>query len=318
MTKQGGLYLVAVFPLLSWLMAIKDDPELRAKIWRNLGLYIGLFILLVSPFYLYKALAFSNHQDVSVIPQIMDQLYGTSGPGNPLKTVFETFIFLGKKTYGIFPLFFLLLPFAWGYKKYRHIIGWIIVPFFFIWMFFAGYDTRNLSLILPLLSIGACVGIEWIITKKRTWVESILSHINIFLVFAIAIAFLVITGGITSQKIIEGHKAEYRQLYDSELSLRISDYFENTPDAGKIYSNSPFLFFLPATKDRMYSPNGGYSHNDDFKNYFEEIKRPDVTYIFAMYYTDKKIMDDIEAKIAAREYTLIFKLRGYILVKKNT
>jgi hypothetical protein len=274
--------------------------------------------MFVFPFYAYKALSFASNSDVSVVPQIMDQLYGKGGPGNPLKHILETFIFLGKKTYGIFPLFFFLIPFSLKDKKYRHLAYLILLPYFFIWLFFAGYDARNLSLILPILSIGACIGIEAIVAAQGTRIARILNRTNVFAVGAGFIALLCLTSGITSKKILEGKRLAERELYDKEASLRISEYFESASGGEKIYTNFPVLQWMPATKDRLYRPYGEDFFGDDFKGYGKETEKPSrFSYILAAPYTDQKIKDDIQAKIEAKQYTLIFQLRGYVLVKRE-
>lgn len=315
MTKQGGIFILAIYPILSWLIAIKDNLILRKKLWRYTLIYLSGIFILVAPYYVHAELAISSGKDVSVIPSILQQLYG--GGENPAHRAFSVLTDLTRKTYGLFLLFLLLVPLAWRDKKYKLIISFVLLPYLLIWLFFVAYDTRNLSLIMPLLSISACLGIEYTFFKKREIFEGLIKTIRISHIVIFGIICLIAASPLISKKILNAEISAERRVYDDEVSLALSNYFENPENSGVLYTADLLPYLLAATKNRLWSKNGEYREGIDFNIFINSPENKEVSYIFIPRTYDKETRDYIQKKIDAGEYSMIFNIRGNLLIKAN-
>jgi hypothetical protein len=315
MVKQGGLFIVAMYPILAWFMVLRYNAELRKKALLYFFSYAGLVLFFVGPFYIYKELAIAAQTDTSVLPDIAFRLY--SNGWNPISQLFVSLYSISKRSYGVFFLCLLLIPSAWKIKKIRPIIVGVLIPYYFIWLFFVSYDTRNLTLAMPLFGIAAGLGLEGLIERHKKLFEKVFSRLNVLSAILILFTAILFVSPFVSKKIVEYDSEQMRELHDKETSLALSNYFETNPDGGKIYTNFPFLYFLPATKDRLYSPFGNDYHRDDYENYFKEIKNPVIGYLFVADYSNASIKKDIETKISSGKYVPVFGIHGHELVKIN-
>lgn len=316
MTKQSGLITVAIFPILAWIVAIKNNPELKKRFWKHFFIYVGLAIFLLGPFYIYKELSIASNGDTSVVPAITNLIYG-EGRG-ALQVTADALYFCVTKTYGIFLLFTFLLFFAWRDKKYRPVIVLALIPYTLIWALFFSYDSRNLSLAMPLWGLSAGIGLEQFAMRFRLTLDLWFSKVKIIWIILLALILCIAVSPFVSRKIAGGFVRDEREIYDRELSVLISNYFDTRKDAGQILTNFPILYFLPATRDRMYSPFGGYDPNaDNFSSYKKDSASSKVAYIFAASYTDSRTLDDIDHNISSGKYSLVFRRGKDVLVKTN-
>jgi hypothetical protein len=170
---------------------------------------------------------------------------------------------------------------------------------------------------MPLIALAAGLGIERLFIHAKNPVGTYFSRIKLTHLAVVLLLALVMVSPWVSKKISATYAQDKRAMFDTELSILVSNYFDEHP-SGEIFTNLPILYFLPATKDRIWSPFGGYSPNvNDFDRYFENDAKPEVVYILAAPYTDAAVAGDIQAKIASKRYSLVFRHNGYILVETN-
>lgn len=312
MTKQAGLYIAILFPLLAWLLVVRKDTDLKKKVLPYLLAYIGLLLLCIGPFYIYKELAIASHTDTSVVPTILQDLYGSGR--SALAVLGAALYYLVTKTHGLILAYALLLLYAFKDKQYRYVVWLVIIPYTLVWGFFLSYDSRNLSLAMPLIGLAAGIGLEYVYLHTTAFATRKIRIGYCLVVFLLA---LTLVSPWVSKKIIAADAQAERSIYDPELSILVSNYFDEHPQ-GEIFTDLGFLYFLPATENRIWSPYGGFSPDrNDFDNYFKNNANPAATYILAAPYTTPDIVSDINAKISSGTYALIFRHNGYILVRTN-
>ena len=180
LTKQAGLYLVAVYPLLCHFTVIRNISNIK-KIHT---LYVGLIsyvllICLVAPWYLFVNDRISKGLDQSEVPYVTNEIYkgadlrtrvinsfGTVF--NDTTTNFEVLFQLDKLGQNIFfqivtiTCFMTLVFFVYrGSHAYvsKLLFVLIAVPFYIIWCLYFSYGVRNLAMILPVIGVIAGHGI---------------------------------------------------------------------------------------------------------------------------------------------------------------
>ncbi|HVY72526.1 MAG TPA: hypothetical protein VG984_00515 [Candidatus Paceibacterota bacterium] len=312
MTKQAGLYIVVLYPILSALIPLREHAPLRAQWLRQFLIYALAALALLGPFYIYKEVAIHTQGDISVLPSIHNQIYGSG------KSMFEVagagLWYLVTKTYGLAALYAVLCLFAWRDRRVRALALLVIVPYTLFWSFVLSYDSRNISLVVPLVALVAAVGVERLIERRR--VAQWLMCLPALWAAGAALACMLALTPFVSHKIASAYAHDSRQIYDTELSVLLSNYFEHHPE-GSIYTNFPILYFMPATKDRIWSPFGGYSTKTyDFDAYAANANNPAFTYLLSADYTPAGIRADIEAKIRSGVYEEALRSGGYLLVKR--
>ncbi len=325
MTKQGGLFITILYPVLVWLLVVKDDSMMKKELkLKSFFIYIVFAIILLGPFYISKELAITSDSETSIIPIITNQIYG--GGVGYISQLTNSAIFIIKKCYGLIIIYIFLISFSLSNIKLRRIFMLVIIPYTIIWGIFLSYDSRNLSAILPLLGLLAGFGLENIFTSKNKYIETT-TNINlktkIVWVISILLTAFIIVNPFVSNKILRQYNFEKRQMFDTELSLLISNYFENHLLTGKIFTNSKIVYLLTATRDLIYVPSNDTApaltenFNIYFKSYFEHINDPTIEYALIAGYTDQNIKNDVEKNIKNGKYSFIFIKDGYMLVKTN-
>lgn len=168
---------------------------------------------------------------------------------------------------------------------------------------------------MPMWGLAAAIGIEQIVLRDREKIMASLEKVTFgSLLVAVFMAIIAISPW-SSNKILEHYAGDERSIYDPGLSLFLSDYFERNPD-GKIYTDFPILYFLPATKNRIYSPYGAYSPNrNDFDEYARYKDSGGFSYIVASNVTDPSIITDLRNQMANDRYSLVVDYEGYLLIR---
>lgn len=316
MTKQAGLYVALIYPLLAYFMVVKDH-ERGKQLIRYIALYAGLLVLLVGPFYAYKEFSFASHSDISVMPSILYQVYGSGI--SPLAQMVAGFASLFSKSYGLVLIYAIFGVFAWRDRRLRQVTAFVIIPFTFIWSFVFSYDTRNLSLAMPFVGLAAGIGLEQALRSRiGERLGARLSSLKLIWVAAAILATIIAVSPIISAKMLSGHFSDQREMYDQELSLILCNYFEHHPE-GMIYTDFPILYFLSATENRIYSPYGGYStEHNDFDAFFSHATDTPVAYIFAADYTAPDVKIYIAQQVASGGWSEVFRYHDSVLVKTDT
>jgi len=182
LTKQAGLYVLGIYPLLCYLLAEGGFRPLGrlARAGKIASVYL-LLCVLTAPWYLYTAAKISDGREKSEIRYVTHDIYlGRSmwgrlvDFGDKIKGVLELLINPVSAVRGLSTVAFLLvsagvlcLGLALVYllvqsltdASCRYLVILIVIPYLCIWARFFSYDFRNLTLAFPFIGVAAGNGI---------------------------------------------------------------------------------------------------------------------------------------------------------------
>jgi len=182
LTKQAGLYVLGIYPLLCYLLAEGSfrAPGRMAKAGKIAAIYLLLFVL-TAPWYLYTAAKIVAGQEKSEITYVTHDIYQGRTMwgrlldfGDKVKENLHLLISPVSSAQGLSTVAFLVLITAvlclclallyfivqsLPDASCRYLVLLIVVPYLCIWARFFSYDFRNLTIAFPFIGVAAGNGI---------------------------------------------------------------------------------------------------------------------------------------------------------------
>jgi hypothetical protein len=175
LTKQAGLYLVGIYPLLCYLLVKGSFRKAGGfvKALKIAAVYLLLFVL-TAPWYGYTASKIAAGREDSEIRYVTHDIYlGRSIWGRLVdfcaKIKSHTDALLGSSSFihlsdfafiavltclaGICALLVYFTLQSLHDTLCRYLVALIVVPYFFLWVNYFSYDFRNLTLVFPFLGL---------------------------------------------------------------------------------------------------------------------------------------------------------------------
>lgn len=259
LTKQSGLYIALLYPLMSYFIALKNKKVISKPFPIVIKSYL-LILILILPWYLYiERQLLLNKTSTSYSSLLIHQLEDSylQRPGYFYTNVMP--LILSK----VFALIVLPITLIFGLlasKFYRRLFLYFVSPFFIIWLFFFSYDCRNLAIIFPLIGIIMGFGIEMMIllaqkaiqldkriTKKR-------AHFLIALLVTTAFLSLV-TFQYNSNKILLNQTELELAIGFPQLNHTIYSYLIKNNYRPKVLTNATYLKYLPKLSGNVILSN---------------------------------------------------------------
>ncbi|MEN6462622.1 MAG: phospholipid carrier-dependent glycosyltransferase [Syntrophomonas sp.] len=311
-TKQAGLYILALYPILAYLLVLKPRADFsRADQTKLLAWFAGLACLIVIPFYLYIQIKINAGLDKSEINFVTNTIFHGKGLAQRLLDAVQL---LGQALRGkimLLLLFLALLP-ALREKNSRFILGLIAFPYLAIWGLFYSYDIRNISLALPFMALGVGTGLnqlaQYIAHPRRK---------NYVVIVCLAAALLVLNGYLSSSRLQDRQTTLEKNLFDPVLNQQLYEYQERNGIQGNILTDYIIMGFLPELKDHYRYQFFVKQYGNEYAVYSDNIKKPDITYLLVSDNSEPLILDDIKTNIALGKFTVIFHSRAYTFIKIN-
>jgi len=321
MTKQTGLYIALLYPLLAWLLVFRSHG-----LWRHTGslLRVALLIgILVSPWYLYKFAEFHAARDHNNTPLLVADFHeGRNLPQrihHAASMVVEAITPVGAM--------FLLLAIGVALRDpvHRWLVGLLVVPLGCIWAAAFSYDLRNLALILPFAGAAAGTGLlraaEWIgpraktswvsycpYTASRTGISPVFKDRVVHLVGLLALAVVAVCLCVSDTTLRECQVRQQRMVGIPELNRRLYAYFESHRGNAVIATDYQAMAFLPELGSRSVPCVC------DALNAFRAIyDRPEVRYALIWH---KGAATPVQEYLDGPACRLIFEARGYRFYEK--
>ncbi len=168
LTKQTGLYIALVYPLLAWLFVLRSGPQ--GGLWRHARVLLRSALLigvLVGPWYLYKFAEFHAAKDHNNTALLVYDIH--EGRNLPQRMSHGASMLAEATT----PLGAVLLLLAIGAALrdpvQRWLVGLVVAPLGLIWAAAFSYDLRNLALILPFAGAAAGTGLWRAAERLGAW-----------------------------------------------------------------------------------------------------------------------------------------------------
>lgn len=309
-TKQGGLFMLVMTPLMaSYLVANKEDRASATHRKRLLG-WVGGMLLVVLPWYLYVEVGIISGTFESNIEWVTSGIYGNL-------TYWERFLnaFNSLGIYG-YSLILLFLGGFWLEKPYRWMVYGIVLPYSLIWAVFFGYDPRNLSLVFGFWGLGLGMLLETILG----WGKKVVDGLKLGRVPALVLPVLLVAGIaagsllLTDEKLTNQQLEAQRHILDDRLNNFLYQYFD---DLGHI---EPILTSYPV--ERLPGLEGiKVSFSEGVESFYQQWEAyPEVDLILVPGSAESELLNHIMDKVDTGEYELLFYENNfrYYFIRRNT
>lgn len=329
LTKQTGLYIAAVYPLLVWLLVLRSGQQ--GDLRRHAGTLLRVALLLgilVTPWYLYKFAEFQAARDRNNTALLVDDFHeGRSLPQRMFHA--ESMV-----TEAITPVgaVFLLLAIGVALRDpvQRWLMGLVVVPLGLIWAAAFSYDLRNLASILPFAGAAAGTGLlraaEWlgpwkkasctVFTPNKAIAEVVsvraggrlrwlrVGHFAGLVALAVVAACLCVS----DTTLRECQSRQQRMVGIPELNQRLYAYFESHGGPAVMATDYQAMPFLPELGSRSVPCIC------ETLNSFRSIHdRPEVRYALVRH---KGAATAVQEYLDGPAGRLIFEARGYRFYEK--
>jgi hypothetical protein len=157
-TKQNGLYIAAMYPLLAWRLVLRGEGP--GSLRRHLPLLAGLCLILgltISPWYLYKFFDFQAGGDRNNTALLLTDFHQQ-------RDLLERLFYAGSTIVeAVTPwgaaLALIALAVSLRDPIQRWLLGTLVAPLGLVWAFAFSYDLRNLAVIVPFVGAAAGAGL---------------------------------------------------------------------------------------------------------------------------------------------------------------
>jgi len=309
LTKQNGLFIFVTYPVLAYLLVVKnfDDTDFKNKLSYIIKPFL-LGVLLILPWYLYNEYRiFTGINETNVLYLIGERHEG--------RALFERFIraavMLEKYIY-LYIFILILLPFLDITFKWITII--ILVPYSLIWALGFSTFARNLAIAMPFLGMvtGLCAQKSLDFGERLiSWLK--ISRIKIFFILIFVFITISVSGQfLTDARLINHQNEQQKEILQSSVNHRIYAYFEEIGEYEPIMTNYP-IRYLPGLEN-MQIPIGNFADYDFYQ--WTKKQNPEVRLmlIFRGRAADD-VKKEINSNIEQGNYELIFKNGAYMLVR---
>ena len=306
MTKQSGVFIFLLYFPLVYLGILRPFHGGQVRPLLRPFLLAGtIAIILALPWYIFKFIAFQMGLDRPQV-QTLIQVSSNTYDGAPL--VAQTVAAFGQfdKYLLLFPL--ILLGLAILPAFYRWLIGLFVLPYPFLWAYVASYDTRNLSIWLPVFAMIAGLVLEELLLRSASFVES--SHIvrlRAFLIPAVfLVALLTVNYYLPASKLMERQGRLQRQAFSPQKNKAIYKIVAKEGPQVRILTNYP-IDYLPGLEE--VKVDFGYR---DYNDFLYRLQNPAVEYLLLPRVIDPRISEYIEQKLTSGEYEVVFENKEWL------
>ncbi len=298
-SKQAGMYITLIYPVMFYFIILRSkfSHELRVVI-KPVASAILISISLAFSWYVYKLIVFSlglDRPEVADLAQIAAQTHDSTNIIDQVISAFRMF----DKYFILFPViivgFFFLPP------LYRWLIVTIIIPYPLIWSFLASYDTRNLSVFLPVFGLTAALSIKAFFDHSIQLLELMgIRKLKMYIIPGLITVVLVVSSIIfPSAEIKHQQITKQKLIFSASKNELLYAILEKEPTA-KILTNYP-VRFLPGLEDNQVP-----FRFDDFQAFLQHIDNPEIHYLMFPNNIDSQINEHITVELQRQNYELIF------------
>ncbi len=309
LTKQNGLFIFAIYPILAYLLVVKNFENTDFKkqlIYIIKPFLIGL--LLILPWYLYNEYRiFTGINETNVLFLIGERHEG--------RALFERFIravvMLEKYIY-LYIFILILLPFLDITSKWIAII--ILVPYSLIWALGFSTFTTNFAIAMPFLGMITGLSTQKFLDfciRLVSWLKFSRAKIVFILIFLI-IAISISSQFVTDAHLITLQREQQKEILQSSVNSRIYAYFDKIGGFEPIMTNYP-IRYLPELEN-MQVAIGNFADYDFYQWTKEQNPEVRLMLIFKGRVADD-VFKDINKNIKNGKYELIFKNGAYWFVR---
>ena len=290
LTKQVALTAVVLYPILSWLLVWRHQGRASRSLFAMLLQWVVL-IALIAPWYGIAQWMIQVGLNGSEVHYVTHTIYRHTG--------WQERLLLGWHfATGWYWLMFVMLTFlGWQVKAWRAIFWWVAVPTTLIWLAWFDYDSRNLTLALPIV----CT------TFALLWQQQVehgkLSHglaliaessqrvryYEMVIMVLLALGVLGFMAGFQARDIAHDQAVQKRHIANEALDKTLYEYLRQHPLQGKILTAWPFLSQMPVLNHYVQHLDHRWYGADMLPDTFQDVATlkaalqafPEVKYILS-------------------------------------
>lgn len=308
LTKQNGLFVFSVYPLLAYLIVFRKIDSLTQK--EKIGKLVIFFLISLSlliPWYIFNEIRILEGAKTNILLLIsQDHHRGLTRIQRLVKAYKDLSVY-----FYLYPFVIITLPLI--EKDYRKIVFLILFPYTLIWAFFFSKYTRNLSIALPLLGMATGLGADGLIRVfaglvSKWKIEKVKSQI---VLGSIVVLFIGAALFVPSSTLIDLQTNNQKLILEPEVNQLIYQHFDEKGKLEPIFTNYP-LRYLPGF-EQLQIKIGGFEDYNFYKQ--KRADYPDVKYMLISLYKDNdEVVAEIQQNIKQGNYELIFSKNRYMFV----
>ena len=155
-TKQPGLFAMAGIILIAVLFVFRLEIMIILKKYRKQLILLIIFMgIIIIPWYVYKGFQILSGIEESHLLKPLAHTNSVHNNNAFFSNLLPGLQSLGKYLYVV--LF--LIPALFFIEKFWKIVSFfVVIPYIIIWASYASYDSRNLSMMFPLIALLVCLG----------------------------------------------------------------------------------------------------------------------------------------------------------------
>lgn len=308
-TKQTGVYVMALYPLFCYLWVLRPRREFRFRAaLKWIGGNLLLALVIVVPWYAFIEFNILTGRSASNIEYVTQGIYAGQSYWQRFLAAMES---LGGYAYWFA---FLILSLFVVSSEFRHIILLIILPFSALWAVYLSYEYRNLAVALPLIAMSAGVAIEaWGKYLQRVlgrWRNKI--KLPVYIPLVLMLALLGATSlAFNSEHLLSRQLIAERKMFRPLLNQSLYAYLAGHGGPQPVISNYP-LGWLPDLEGMWR-----YDRFDDFTIFEQNLENFDDAELLLIPEADidEQILQAVEQRLADGTYKLLFSEEDYRLIR---
>ncbi|MFH0842530.1 MAG: hypothetical protein V1903_07915 [Bacteroidota bacterium] len=342
-TKQAGLFVLAVYPLLLTILSRNNFTWSSQKILKFGLLFLTTTILIVVPYYFWAELQIKSGNAASEIKYITHDIYRGASYLQRFADACRLYseIFSSKLLFTVSIVFFLI---SFADKTFRFLIISFIIPYFVIWALLFSEGLRNVAIIIPYFAIGIGIGLDIFFNSLTNGmkkivpsIRSILSRLflkpdkpdkiiqvirknkkviliawKIFVIIFILAGILLFNKKIDLERLIASQNFRVKSLGDESVNQLLYEYNEENHINKLILTNYVYLKLLPEL-------NQYYQHQEiqSLEPSSKILTNESIGYLlWVPWYVDSsKFPSFIEERIRSGIYEEIFIEEGFRFIK---
>lgn len=303
-TKQTGLYVMAIYPVFAYLWVLQERKAFRlSEAFRLLASHFFLAVVLVAPWYILMQYRIAIGVNNSNIDYVITEIYG----GQSLPERFAAA--LASLNHYVWFFVFALVSLIVLNVEFRQLAVLVIFPFSMLWALYLSYEHRNLAVALPPLAMTIGVALE-------SWVARIRDiRVGKVMLYALGPAVILIVGLaaiiFSNENLLTRQIEEQKLIFRADLNKELYRYFSAHSGPEPVITNYP-IGWLP-NLERTWV----FDRLDSFETFQQTLEaNPDVTLVLLpMLSADPAIVAAVQGNIETGLYELEFTEADYIFVR---
>jgi hypothetical protein len=308
-TKQPGVYIALCYPVLAWLILRSSDWSLWKERAKDFLLRFGLIYLIWISWYVFKGIQVLTGADRPHLEVLIDLSANTYGNVSLFQQIvaamaqFDKFLIL-------FVVIVLALPFM---DRFYRALALLMLPYPLVWAWFAGYDTRNLAIFLPMFALISGYSVDIFVNKAFEIARKInLLKIPVYVPLAFVCIILVSLGVVISPGLYDRQVSLQKQNFSPKTNEVLYELVAAENSQTRILTNYP-MEYLPGLKN--------YQVRFDFQDenvFLSHLKNQEIEYLLYSNSVTPEIRGYIDSKVNDGSYEVVLvntQWRKFTLIK---